>query len=201
MKDVFRIFSAFTAATLLLAGSSQAAYIHLSSTPDLSGSPTLFASEPVGPNFLYVVASDTSEIRVGIDAVEFSIPALNDPTILILDFRLAPGGINVGTNTNVLAGFPAPLVGESVVLATYEFLFLTPPNADDLWSIEAYVPSSVGGAGPAFVSNRGRSTMAFDFASSLLVNQVASPTPDLVPEPSVLSLLAGFSLLALRRRR
>ena len=56
----------FTALTLLTGATANAQpYIHLSSTPDLSGSPTLINADLFVPFDIYVVADGFSEAGIG----------------------------------------------------------------------------------------------------------------------------------------
>ena len=195
--------AAIAGLTLLTSATADAQpYIHLSSTPDLSGSPTLVSSTPFVPFNIYVVADGFSEAGIGgIAGAEWS---LNLPVgFSSVGLTLPPGAINVGSIDNVISGFGGVLT-EPAVIGTYSIVnFAGFQVFDGLMTLGPSTPSSVDGTGPVYLDNF-NSVENFSFSSGLRINKVFEDTPELypIPEPATLSLLTLGSLaLVMGRRR
>jgi hypothetical protein len=182
-------------------------YLHLSLTPDLSGSPTVGVADQFVPFSVYVVADGLSGAGVAtIGGAEWSLVFPSE--LLQVGLALPVEALNLGTPPSVIMGLNPPIltISEPVLLATYTVLPVAVLPADTLLTLGPSSPSSVGGSGPAYVDGASFDVAPFSYTSDVLLNQSAAPTPELypvIPEPTSLALL-GLGALALgcvRRQR
>lgn len=201
-----RLIAAAAVVVAALVGSpAQAApYIHLSSTIDLSGSPTTLDVTPWVPFSVYVIADGFDEADIaGIQAAEWSLDHTSLPWIFTNLTLTGPSPVNAGNTINPEVAFGGNVVGEPLLLATYQFFATGNPPTPTLLSLGG-IDIAFGGLGvPAYTDDQ-NNKVAFSFASDLLINPTGQPAPELYPpfpEPSSLALLGLGGLMLSRRRR
>jgi len=189
---------------------SHAIMIHLSSTTDLSGSPTLLNGVGFGDTFDVHVLVDNIEPTISsIFAFEFAVNY--DSTSLSLLSEVNAGDIDVLAPLNeFVVGVAPPGLSttiEPVWLATLTFQNINASLTDSLITIGPTSPSSFPGDNVGGILTQGDVIIPFSSASDLLVNQDTLPTPELypassVPEPSIIWLIgSGLALIGFVRTR
>lgn len=196
--------------TILFTTQSYAIMVHLSSTIDLSGTPTEINGIGSGDIFNVFVLADNIEPSISsINGFEFAVN-YDTASLLLLSTAIPAGAIDVlGTPNEFVVGLPSPFLGttpEPVLLATLQFSNINPSLLDSLITIGPTNPSSFPGDNVGGILAPGDEIIPFSFASDLLVNQDSIPTPELyptsVPEPSIIWLLgSGLALLGFARRK
>ena len=177
----------------LVVATAPAAMLHV--TDNYGAQSTSLSVPAFFPFSLYVYADDL--VGGGLTGAEFSVNIPSTPNLFFLGSTLPAGSINVSTHPEYIMGLGI-IAPEPVSLLQLDFLSVG-PFSDVLIELEPVTIPSIPGS-MAYVD--GSSNLyPFDYASGFLLNPSgAVASPEWIPEPATLSLLALGGLLIRRRK-